>query len=361
MTTRRTFLKRATAILGAGAVSSMPLWSAFATEDTLAPYLTPYKYGKLILENADDPAAFDGKTVDCPFVFRHQDLFYMAYVGYDGTGYQTGMASSNDLLHWKREGCILKRDPNSAYTKFNIAMNWILRENDLSSSGTLKKINGRYLGAYHAYPNAGYESGPAVIGLCWSEDLYHWKLDAPCLRPDDQDATDWESGGLYKPCIVKEKGTYYLFYNAKTKPLAGNAGWREQTGVATSDDLKTWKRFTENPILRNGPKGSWDDRFVSDPCVLRHKNQWAIFYYGLSSNKGKARELLALGEDPFHPKKVDDILIDAGPPGSVDDDFAHKPSIVTYKGDLYHFYCAVSGKYPNDIRGISVARSRPWS
>ena len=54
------------------------------------------------------------------------------------------------------------------------------------------------------------------------------------------------------------------------------------------------------------------------------------------------------------------ILIDPGPAGSVDDDYAHKPSVITHDGTLYHFYCAVSGKWPNDIRGISVARSKPW-
>lgn len=360
MATRRTFLKSTATVFGAGAISSTSFLCAFAAGDPLAPYRTPYKYGKLILEHSSDPAAFDGKSVDCPFVFQYGKLFYMAYVGYDGIGYQTGLSSSEDLVHWKREGCILRRDPNSPYTKFNVAMNWIVRENDLNSPGKLKKVNGRYLGAYHAYPNAGYESGPAVIGLCWSEDLLHWELEPPFLHPDNKDATAWENGGLYKPCLVEEGGKYYLFYNAKTKPIPGRKGWYEQIGVATSADLKTWTRFPENPIIKNGPEGSWDDRFASDPCVVRHRNQWAIFYYGLSS-KGKARDLLAVGKDPFHPQKMDSILVDAGPPGSVDDDFAHKPSVITYKGDLYHFYCAVSGKYPDDIRGISVARSRPWN
>ena len=322
---------------------------------------TPYKYEKLILAAASDPSAFDSKSVDCPFVFTSAGRFYMAYIGYDGTGYQTGLASSNNLVDWERQGCILHRDPQSEVTRYNVAMNWILRENDVRSAGALRKIHGRYLGAYHAYPNAGYESGPAVIGLCWSHYLLHWQLDPPCLRPED--GTDWENGGLYKPCIVEYEGLFYLFYNAKTEtlPAAQGGGWHEQIGVATSKDLKTWTRYAANPILRNGPKGSWDDRFVSDPCVVRYSGGWAIFYYGLSSNKGKARDFLAVGSDPFHPEKTDSILVDAGAPGSVDDDYAHKPSVITHDGVLYHFYCAVSGKYPNDVRGISVARSKPWT
>lgn len=321
------------------------------------PYATPYKYGKLVVSASPDKDAFDSRTVDCPFVFSHDGLFYMTYVGWDGTGYQTGLASSKDLVNWKKLGCILKRDPSSPITRYNVAMNWIVRENALQSPGKLKKVRGRFLGAYHAYPNAGYEEGPAVIGLCWSDDLMHWQLDAPILRPEDAKATAWERGGLYKPCLLEHNGTFYLHYNAKT---AGQRGWREQTGVATSTDLKQWKRYEANPIIPNGPEGSWDDRFASDPCVVLDGKTWVFFYYSLDS-KGKARDLVATGPDLFHPKKVDRILIDVGAPGSVDETYAHKPSVVFHDGALYHFYCAVSGKWPKETRGISVARSRPWA
>jgi predicted GH43/DUF377 family glycosyl hydrolase len=322
-------------------------------------YATPYKYGKLVVEASNDEGAFDAKTVDCPFVFHHDGQFYMTYVGFDGIGYQTGLSVSRDLVQWKKLGCILRRDPASAVTRFNIAMNWIVRQNEMRSAGELKKVRGRFLGVYHAYPNAGLEEGPAVIGLCWSDDLMRWQIDPPCLRPDDGAA--WEQGGLYKPCLLEHEGTYYLFYNAKTRnlPKEKGGGWREQTGVATSRDLKEWRRYEGNPIIPNGAAGAWDERFASDPCVLLDGQRWATFYYGFDT-RGKARDLLAVGDDPFHPVKVDEILIDVGPSGSVDSTFAHKPSIVYHDGALYHFYCAVSGKWPNEVRGISVARSRPW-
>jgi predicted GH43/DUF377 family glycosyl hydrolase len=326
--------------------------SALAPPSPYPDYRTPYKLNKLVLSASSDPAAFDCRSVDCPYVFHHAEKFYMTYVGFDGKGYQTGLASSTDLTNWQKLGCILKRDPSSPITRFNIAMNWIVRENAVHSNGELKKVRGRYLGVYHAYPNAGYDEGPAVIGLCWSTDLMNWQIDPPCLLP--QEGADWERGGLYKPCLVEHNGTFYLFYNAKT---AGKP-WREQTGVATSTDLKTWQRYPSNPIIPNGPSGSWDEIFASDPCVLQAGNEWAFFYYSLDA-KGKARDLLATGPDLFHPTKVEQILIDVGPPGSVDSTYAHKPSIVTHNGALYHFYCAVSGKYPDQTRGISVALSEP--
>jgi hypothetical protein len=86
-----------------------------------------------------------------------------------------------------------------------------------------------------------------------------------------------------------------------------------------------------------------------------------MFYFGYNYERpGRACELLALGNDPLHFHKVSDVLIDTGAPGAIDSTFAHKPSLICHEGMLYHFYCAVSGKYPNEIRGIAVARSKPW-
>jgi predicted GH43/DUF377 family glycosyl hydrolase len=320
-----------------------------------SPYATPYKYGKLVLAASPTKDEFDCRSVDCPFVFQHGGLFYMTYVGFDGTGYQTGLASSPDLVQWRKLGAILRRDPSSPITRYNIAMNWILRDNALHSPGKARKVHGRYLGVYHAYPNAGYESGPAAIGLCWSADLHHWEVEPPCLDP--RDGADWERGGLYKPCLVEHAGTYCLFYNAKN---ARERGWREQTGVATSTDLKSWKRHEANPILANGGAGAPDEIFASDPCVLIDGSTWVMFYYGLDA-RGKARDLVATGATPFRFTKASQVLVDVGVPGSVDETYAHKPGVVWHGGALYHFYCAVAGKYPNETRGISVARSRPWS
>lgn len=264
-----------------------------AGDSTKSPYATPYKYGKLVLAASPGKDAFDCRSVDCPFVFQNDGVFYMTYIGWDGTGYQTGLASSSDLLQWRKLGLILRRDPNSPITRFNVAMNWILRESTLRSPGRLRKVRGRFLGVYHAYPNPGYESGPAVIGLCRSDDLRRWEVEPPCLNPAE--GAEWERGGLYKPCLVEQGGTYYLFYNAKNE---GERGWREQTGVAVSTDLKSWKRYEGNPILPNGGARSWDEIFASDPCVLIDGSRWVMFYYGLDE-KGKARDLLATGMSPF--------------------------------------------------------------
>ncbi|WHU04584.1 hypothetical protein [Sphingomonas sp. NIBR02145] len=339
---------------GAGAVGTMLLpGSASAAPDRLAPYRTSYKYPKLILGGSGIPGSFDEKAVDCPFVFSANGKFYLTYVGFDGTGYQTGICESTNLVDWTRKGVILARDPSDPITRFNIACASILRENELQSPARLVKVGGRYVAAWHAYPNAGYEEGAAVIGLAWSDDLFHWERGPVILRAED--GAEWERGGLYKPYLVKIGDTFHLYYNAKTT----GRPWKEQTGLAISKDLKSWARHPASPLIRNGAEGAPDFRFASDPVVVSHRGQWGMFYFGLAKD-GYARDLFAFGDSPTRFTKADEVLIDVGPPGSIDEKFAHKPAVIHHDGALYHFYCAVSGKWPNDVRGLAVARSKPW-
>ena len=323
--------------------------------------LTPKKYGRHVLKPSLKKGAFDSHAVDGPFLFFHEGKYWMIYFGWDGEGYQTGIASSDDLFHWKQERVILGRGPKGSITQYNAAMTSIMRDNELFGPSALKKVDGRFVGTYHAYPEPGYETGPAVIGICYSEDLIEWDVGDPVLEPDLTCA--WECGGLYKSWLMEADGTYYLFYNAKNK-AGKSTPWLEETGVATSTDLVSWKRYSGNPVLKVGKSGDFDDKFASDPCVLKHNGTWIMFYYG-NCTDGHARDGVAFSDDLFSWEKGNQILIDVGPVGSIDSRYAHKPGIITKDGRLYHFYCAVSpaedprqGEIEHgEVRGISVATS----
>jgi predicted GH43/DUF377 family glycosyl hydrolase len=320
---------------------------------------TPYKIDHLVLSPSYKKGEFDSHAIDCPFPFQHDDRYYITFVGWDKVGYQTGLASSMDLVRWEKEGLILPRGPKDSITEYNAALTCIIRDNDLFGSGILKNIGGRFIGTYHAYPAPGYETGPAVIGLCYSRDLRHWEVGEPILYP--QDGAEWESGGLYKSWVMEHDGIYYLFYNAKNR---GDGHWIEQIGVAMSSDLIHWERYHGNPILKVGRRGDFDDIFASDPCVFQFQDHWIMFYYALCSD-GHARNSVAFSNDLLNWTKSNEILIDVGPPGSIDSRYAHKPGIIARNGTLYHFYCAVSpadspriGEIEHgEVRGIALAHS----
>ncbi len=319
---------------------------------------TPEKLGSLVLTPSYQKGTFDSHAVDCPFLFLEGETFYMTYVGWDGIGYRTGLASSEDLIHWQKLGLLIDRGLQGSVTEFNIALTSILRDNALFGPGRLKKVNGLYIGTYHAYPQPGYETGPAVIGLCFSSDLRHWEIGEAMLKPDP--ACEWESGGLYKSWLMEYGGTYYLFYNAKNLP---QGAWIEQTGVAFSQDLVHWEKYARNPILKVGARGEFDDIFVSDPCVLQvDGHSWAMFFFGNSSD-GHARESVAFSENLLAWEKSGEILVDVGREGSCDSVYAHKASMICKDGALYHFYCAVAPAlsknvgdiFVEELRGISAA------
>ena len=144
--TRRDFLH--SALAASCALATPPL---LAESDPIAPYRTPYKYPELLLRGSGHSGDFDSVSVDDPIVFRVDDRFYMLYIGFDGTGYQTGLAESNDLLHWRRVALVGPRNPQSRWTKYNLAISSILRDKSLNRSGDALKHNGRYLAAWNAY------------------------------------------------------------------------------------------------------------------------------------------------------------------------------------------------------------------
>ena len=299
-------------------------------------YRTDFKLGREVLVPSGIPGNYDKMAVDCPFVFWHGGRYYMMHVGFDGEGYQTGMAVSSDLIHWEKQSVIFQREDRNGWDHGGAAGVWILKQDDINAVPTLKKVNGRYWMIYHSYPEKGYEAGPAKIGLAYTEDetLGEWiRLEQPVLSWED--GAVWEKGGLYKGCLLELDGRYSMYYNAKD---SDDWIWHEQIGVAVSDDMTNWKRVFDEPVIKNTP-GAWDSYFCADPCVVKDKDMWLMFYYGYDGKN--AREGIAYSRDLLHWEKSGEPILNHGSAGEIDCIHAHKPSVISKDGCLYHFYCAV--------------------
>ncbi|MCL2814700.1 MAG: hypothetical protein FWD23_08875, partial [Oscillospiraceae bacterium] len=326
--------------------------------------ITPYKINRPVIQASGKDGAFDSRAVDAPFPFRHNGRFYMMYIGFDGTGYQTGLAVSDDLIEWEPLGVILKRGANRQWDFVGMAGTCIIMDNyDLYGCPKPKKINGKYWLFYHAYPGKGYETGPAAQGIAYTEDenLLDWHF---CGDPvyTCENGGDWEAGGLYKCFVVENGGKYHMFYNAKNR--GGN--WIEQTGTAVSGDMFKWERHEKNPVLPV-TKGAWDGCFASDPAVWYDsmERQWVMFYYGF--NGKTAADGIAVSQDLYNWEKFPAPVLTAGQGGDIDVTYAHKPGIIYQDGALYHYYCACRPYKDGDgannggeFRCISLARSKPW-
>ena len=68
---------------------------------------TPYKYGLVVVPTSRD------KMVDSPSVFKQDGSWHMIYIVYDGTGYETWLAHSDDLLTWETSGRLMSFTENT--------------------------------------------------------------------------------------------------------------------------------------------------------------------------------------------------------------------------------------------------------
>jgi len=312
---------------------------AVGAEVVVPDYLQRHKLPDPVLSPTHVSGDFDSDMVDCPMVLGREDRWYMAYTGFDGDAYRMGLAASDDLVHWERAGMIFDCGEKGAWDYGSVG------------GGYLFEHDGFWYMAYCGFPDRGYEAGPGKIGLARAKTIrgpYRRFLKEPVLLPSPGDR--WDSGGLYRPFILKREETWHLFYNAKDRT------GREQTGVATSTDLLHWKKYEHNPVLPTGPPGSWDSRFASDPALLEIRGRWHLFYYGFDGQHAQDGVATCVDGDWLKWEKfAGNPILRIGPPGSYDDLHAHKPFVVKHQGVFYHYYCSCG----RGERTIALATSRP--
>lgn len=297
------------------------------------------------------------QCVDCPFVFQIEGdpLWYMFYTGYEGIGYQTMLASSTDLVHWTKEGLVMGYGEEGRFDYGGVTFGGTLFHSyDIKAPRHLKKVDGQYIVLFGAYPiQGGYEPRPGAEGLARSGNGLQWYREegiTPILSING--ASEWEKDCIYQPWLVEHENTYYNFYNAAN-------GRYEQTGIAISKDLTSWERFSANPVLPNGKKGSFNEVFCSDGKVFFDEDHWVMFYFGVNIHEDiwRAHIMAAYSLDLIHWHKDEEPLYRAGGhPGGLDEEYAHKISLAyNPQNDTYYMFYAAVGQMG---RGIGLLTSR---
>lgn len=312
---------------------------------------TPYKYGVVLKGEA-------GELVDCPNVFRHGDTWHMVYVKLDKkrTGYQTLLASSDDLIQWKERGVILSY-PEAGWDQWQADGGIALRDYAWDGTNELQAYDGKYWLSYLGGNQHGYEPDPLSIGLAWATHPVQatpWTRLAqnPVLSNQQPDVRDFERQTLYKSYIIWDKSEslgypFVMFYNGKK--LNGF----ERIGMAVSRNMTEWRRYGSEPVIANGEEKN-KGGISGDPQIVKIGDVWVMFYFGLYWDPGVAFDTFACSYDLVHwTKWAGEKLTQASEP--YDRKSAHKPSVLSYHGIVYHFYCAVG----DQGRVIALATSRP--
>ena len=309
---------------------------------------TPFKYG-VILKGGDT-----NELVDCPSVFRAGDRWYMMYAAISNkVGYQTYLASSDDLLHWTKLGLILPFS-NDGWDAWQADGGIALADTRWDGTHELEKFDGKYWLSYIGGAKQGYETDPLSMGIAWTTEpaaaakTWHRVEQNPVLSPHQPDARSFETKTTYKSQIIHDQAEslgwpFVMYYNAKYK------NGFEQIGMAVSRDMVNWTRYGTNSVVVNGE--AKQNGISGDPQIVKIGDVWVMFYFG-AGWQPRAFNTFACSYDLVHwTKWTGPNLIQPSEP--FDKTYAHKPWVLKYKGVVYHFYCAVG----TEGRVIALATS----
>lgn len=312
---------------------------------------TPFKYG--IVLTAPDSS----KMVDSPTIFRLNEKWFMTYIIFDGTGYETWIAQSNDLLHWTTKGKIMSFSKNTWDANQKAGYPALI---DITWGGSYepKKYEGRYWISYLGGSNSGYEAGQLAVGMAYTKDLSATheliRISKPVLSPTDAAARWYDNKTIFKSSVIydsakKTGNSFIMYYNAAGNPTGERKNSFESIAMAVSKDMLHWSRFGEKPIITKG-------RGISgDAQIVKMDNLYVLFYFGHNwvDNTNTAFDRFACSYDLVNWTQWKGAnLVEPSQP--FDSQYAHKPWMIKWKGVVYHFYDAVGAKG----RVIALATSK---
>lgn len=332
---------------------------------------TPYKYGMVVAPKDNY------HQIDCPMVYREGGKWYMTYVVYngkngtDGRGYETWLATSDDLLQWKNLGRLLcyadKGWDMNQRAGYPALIDWTW-----NGSYEMAKYKGRHWMSYFGGEGTGYEAirKPLNMGMASTKgditQAHPWETSpSPVLSIYDKSAQWWEKLTHYKSTVYWDKNKtlgkpFVMFYNAgginPTNQLKA-----ERIGIALSSNMTSWRRLplrtakrkTGNPVFFHEAPGI----ITGDAQIVKFPHYYVMFYFSAYNPERKynAYNTFAVSRDLVNWQDWEgaDLVYPSKP---YDDMFAHKSYVLKHQGVVYHFYCAVNHA---GQRGIAVATSVP--
>ena len=193
-----------------------------------------------------------------PSVIAHQGQLWNYYSGFDGKGWHTGLAISQDGFSWQRMGKVLSAE--SGYIAANGAA----------------IVQGSEIFYY-------YQTGDtARIALARSMDGRNFRRESLVL--DLGPYGSWDERGVADPYVIRQNNRLYLYYTGMDRAR------RQRLGVAVSDDGTVWYKLRDNPILELGEYGTPDARGLGEPAVWSGYGSYWMLYTG--RDRGERRRLL---------------------------------------------------------------------
>jgi len=223
------------------------------------------------------PAFYDVVAVGQPTVLLENDTLKMWYAAVGGDfKSRIGYAYSTDGINWTKHSDMVI---NTGY-QGEWDSKWL-------DTPEIIKVDSGYL-LYYYGDSIGYNTDlthseavtHSAIGVAYSKDGINWIKYANNPVFYRGNYGDWDGTWIESPAILENAltGKLMMWYNG-----IDTVTWKIQIGLATSDDGINWIRNTENPVLSNGPIGTYDDVWLGTPAVIYKTDHYEMWYASAGS------------------------------------------------------------------------------
>ena len=202
--------------------------------------------------------SWDELGVFGPSVLLLDNTYHLWYMGVDGSGnYAIGLATSTDGIIWEKDlsNPVLEVGSAGRWDHVGIQLGSVIFDDD----------------TYHMWYYA-WDSN-VRIGYAKSTDGVSWTKheDNPVLEPSDS----WEENSVRRPIVLVDGTDFQMWYS-------GGEYNKWRIGYATSPDGSNWTKYDNNPVLKWGAAGDWDDYAAAYCSVLKDTidNTYKMWYSG---------------------------------------------------------------------------------
>jgi predicted GH43/DUF377 family glycosyl hydrolase len=202
------------------------------------------------------------------------------------------------------------------------------------------KRDGLYYNFY-----SGFDGQTWHTGLATSPDGVQWEKLGRVLSPD---TSTWEGAYIAaNGSALWYQGQFLYWYQAGARNTPS-------LGLARSPDGRAWSK-TPAPVLGPGPRGSWDERGVADPCVIRAGGRFYLFYLGQDRARRQRLGVARSADGVRWEKLRQNPILELGGPGAFDENGLGEPAVWPAGGFWWMLY---TGRGRGENRLLGLARSR---
>ena len=198
------------------------------------------------------------------------DQVRLYYFGKEGICERVGLATSTDLVHWRRHpGNPVFSPPDASQPAERVFPDSVVQHQDrfyLFYDAGFDYHHPRHPRAYTIRVAASPD------GVSFADVAPH-----PVLAPGEDGS--WDDAWVCQASVVQADDEWYMLYVGMSRRNDNKDG--QAFGLARAPQPEgPWEKYPHNPIFTPAGGDAWDGRFLQHPCPVHFGDQWRLYYTG---------------------------------------------------------------------------------